>query len=179
MVTDQVGPLATAPPSLVNRSPIATNPVWINGNSFGTTNLNPSADNGWLIDNFVNAPGTPNALQQSPVQIGISDVKVVQAFSYTTSLPNAPAAAPGTPAWALKGGQAGYGMGNPALPLGSNNAGLGIANAREQLQNQTNVNMPTTANDPATGQPYAAGPWNTAGVNNLNSVTVGIAATAG
>ncbi|MGA2229411.1 MAG: hypothetical protein ABSH22_00660, partial [Tepidisphaeraceae bacterium] len=183
MVSDQIAPPTSAPLSLVNRSPSPANPVWINENKFGASDLPlpqpPQAPtNGWAIDNF-STTSTPNEYQQSPVQMAISDVKPIQGFAYTTSLPTAPAINPSASAWQMQPGQAGYGMGNPALPLppSNNNGGLGLAAGREQLTNQSQLDMQAGATNPVTGGTFGSGPWNTGGVTNLQTNTVAITAT--
>ena len=56
-------------------------------------------------------------------------------------------------------------------------SGLGQANGRAQLVDQSLLNMPTTNINPATGSNYGSGAWNTGGVNNLVTKTVAITAT--
>ncbi|HUB23964.1 MAG TPA: PEP-CTERM sorting domain-containing protein [Tepidisphaeraceae bacterium] len=165
LVSDQIGEPSIAPLSLVGRSPSVANPVWVNRNTLGAPD---ASANGWTITSFNEPPAAPSQYQQSPVQFAIADVKPVQSFS-----------TPGTPSYLATPGSAGYGLGNPALstPANSNIGNLGVSGSREELVPQTQLDMPTTEDDPSTGQPYAAGPWNSAGEGNLQSNTVAITAT--
>jgi hypothetical protein len=138
---------ADAPQSLTvaGAAPTVSNPIWINRAIVAADNT--SNANGWQYGT-TGANGGTNG--QSPVQLGISDVKPVQAFS--VSGPASPFAVPGT---------AGYGVGNPAAPAGTDSSGLGVVGSRASLVAATDLNV--------NGR--------TGGIANLTSTTVAITAT--
>jgi hypothetical protein len=182
MVNDQVGydgdingtPLIDP----VTRNPSGGNPIRLNRNTFVTTgtvggfSISNSGYN--TYDPIMYDLTTGRNLQggQNRVQMAISDVVAVQAFSKT--LGTTPA--PGTPRWGLHPGETGYGKGNPQLSS-TVLSGLGVANSRQQFVDDDAMNMKTTRIDPNTGTFYTAGVWNTAGIDNLVSKTVAVTAT--
>ena len=95
---------------------------------------------------------------QSPVQMAIADVKPIQAFSV-----------PGTASPFNTPGTSGYGKGNPLGSIPSDTSGLGVIGSRQQLVDQSVLNIPDTANPSA--------PWTSGGINNLDSTTVAVTAT--
>ncbi len=162
LVTDQLYggnvanlPTGQAPNSLVTRAPTVSNPVWINrttviGDNTNTTAQTPGTN--WAYGTTGTATG------QSPVQMAITDVKPIQAFSVG-----------GTASYLATPGTAGYGKGNPVGVAPSDSSGLGVVGSRQSLVDQTTLNIA----DPS--KPTA--PWTTAGVNNLTTTTVAITAT--
>jgi hypothetical protein len=175
LANDQVGyfsPLVTGS----SRNPVPStvgNRIYVQRNAITGV---PFSNNGFTLNggNYntydpaeYNADGRNLLGAQNRVQMAISDVRATQGFSIA-----------GPAAFDRKAGQAGYGKGNPALATaGSNILGLGSANVRRQLIDQSALNMETTKVDPKTGANYAAGAWNTAGVNNTDNKTVAISAT--
>ena len=177
MANDQIGTIGTV--STFNRNPSVGNPVWVNGVVGGTltapgTNaggytINTSTYNTYSATNYNLATGSNLLGGQNRVQMAISDVTTKQGFAFggTTA----------TGAWNKTPGQVGYGKGNAALASAANVSGVGVGGARQQLNDQTVLNMSTDKIDPQTGTNYTAGAWNTAGVNNVNNTTVAITAT--
>lgn len=195
VINDQIGYLNNTPLIPVSeRNPIFTggrfsNPIWVNtniwdgtttGKSVGSTVGSGSTINGLFLANSdynnyststYNAAGLNLQGGQNRVQMGVADMNGVQALSIAgTSSSNATPMA------------AGYGKGNNAsgltfagLTLPSN--GPATPGAYYQLQDQSVANMGTNKIDPAAGSAYAAGPWNTAGVNNLQSTRIAVTAT--
>jgi hypothetical protein len=182
MVNDQVGydgdingiPLIDP----VTRNPSGGNPIRLNRNSFVTTGtiggftINGSGYNTYDAAQYNFTTGQNLQGGQNRVQMAISDVRAVQAFSKTLGA----TPAPNTPVWGLRPGETGYGKGNPLL-TSSVLSGLGVANSRQQFVDDDAMNMKTTRIDPSTGTFYTAGVWNTAGIDNLVSKTVAITAT--
>ncbi len=150
LVSDQIGAPTGAPASLVTRAPTVSNPVWINRNTVAADGGNNSK--GWSYG----ATGTPTG--QNAVQMAISDVKPIQAFSVDGT--SSAFAVPGT---------AGYGKGNPLAVTASDSSGLGVAGSRQQLVSTSNLNIADTAHPTA--------PWVTGGLANLQTNTVGVTAT--
>ncbi len=103
------------------------------------------------------------------VQIGVGDTSRVQVVSYTGGTPTAFS----TPQ------SAGYGKGNPALSTIAQPETF-APGARYQLVDQSALNMVAgatnpsyDANSPRTGPAtYGSGPWNTAGINNLEIISL-------
>jgi hypothetical protein len=117
----------------------------------------------------------PSALTNlSRVQMAISDVNAKQGFSVSSGTNVQTAGNPFS-----KPGDTGYGKGNAAL--GSINVtdprNLGTTNTRRALRDQTTLNMSTDKTNYQTGTNYIAGPWNTAGLGNVQSTPVAITAT--
>jgi hypothetical protein len=200
LINDQVGPITTV--GLLNRNGNAGNPLWVNQTGFGrnganvvpapapfgsatpgvssvtsngktvwASNYNPvhASQGGNYDDSNIHAPGLNTQGGQNRVQQAVSDVPSIQGFAVV-----------GAAAVNRIPGTAGYGQGNPALKLASATdlQGLGTGGARRAFNNGSIVNMATTANDPTTGNAYAAGPWNTAGIGNLHDKSVAVAAVA-
>lgn len=154
LANDQIGMINSV--AISNRSPSTGNPVWVNRASYNAPN--PSVIGAGTF-------GTPTG--QAPVQMAISDVNARQGFAIG-----------GNAAWNRTPGQAGYGMGNQALSIaaGSNIQGLGAVSVCHQLYDSTILNMPSGTANPAGGT-YAAGPWNTGGLDNLQNTAVAQTAT--
>jgi len=108
---------------------------------------------------------------QNAIQMAVSDVVPVQAFQNDYSSPGTAAATP----WQARPNNFGYGTGNPALVNPSNR--LGVGGGRYALQSSTALNMTTNTVNPRTGSNFTAGPWNTAGLNNLTSTNIAATAT--
>jgi hypothetical protein len=179
LVNDQVGYLGGATGAaivdLAARNPSVGNPIWVNQSRFtsvGATNgLSLTTSN---YNTYLNYDASGRNLQggQNRVQMAIADMNGKQAF----------AVGGGTAAGSFTQttGNVGYGKGNNNVGLnvgvlGTNSAA--VAGSVWQLQDQSILNMSTTKLDPKTGAAYAAGPWNTAGTDNLDNRTVAIQAT--
>ncbi len=124
------------------------NPVWVNRNKF----TGPGTINNFTLGDF----GTPTG--QSAVQMAISDVNARQGFSRA-----------GSGAYNANVNSPGYGQGNTLLATPAAIGGLGSAGARQQLQPESVLNMPASS--------AGSGPWNTAGVDNLDNKQVAVTAT--
>ena len=184
LINDQVGynqsTGSVAPQAGANRGVSVANPIYVNTNVFnsGTGMLNQNgfnvnASGGLSVYNTYSATNYDQAGNNllggtNRVQFSFSDNKLMD---YSTS---------GTPSVYAAPGSAGYGQGNPAIkPAANNLLGIGVNEAREAYQSGSIANMPTTNIDPSTvstsnplGTAYTAGPWNTAGVNNLSTVPI-------
>lgn len=181
MVNDQVGYdgglLGTPLIDPASRNPTNANPIRINRNNATLSsnlngyNISNSAYNTYDPANY-NAAGRNLFGGQNRVQMAISDVKAVQGFSKT----NGTSAPLGTPVWGLAPGNSGYGKGNAALSSGTT-SGLGFGGARQQLVDDSVLNMSESRINPATGANYSNGTWNTAAVDNLVNKTVAVTAT--
>lgn len=151
MANDQIGIITGLP----NRDPSSGNPVWVNRNKF----VNTSPINGFNLGTF----GSANS--QSAVQMAISDVNARQGF-----------ATAGVGTYTATPGSAGYGKGN-ALLTSPTTFGLGTVKGRQQFSDATILNMSTDKIDPRTAANYTSGPWNNAGLENLDNHVVAVAAT--
>jgi hypothetical protein len=155
------------------RDPSSANATYLNTNSFTA----PGSKNGFTLNNVTNLSNTYSTLTYNQTTgqnlLGGQNRNQFSVGEYPTEAlavngsPGSPFAAPGSP---------GYGTGNPALSGGSVLTALGVAGAKQQFQPSTAANEGTNIDDPNTGATYAAGPWNTAGANNITSI--GFAATA-
>lgn len=115
----------------------------------------PGTANGFYLGiNTSDTEWNPDA--QDPIQVSITEGALAQAFARGD---------PAQAAWYLTPNDSGYGQGNPALPANP----PGVPNARQQLYDESILNMSTDKIDPDTGQNFTPGPWNTAGAANLNS----------
>lgn len=164
---------------LGSRYPNAGNPIWINQNKFiasGTTNGftigAPTATyNTYDNTQFNLATGQNIAGGQDRVQMAISDVNHVQGFSIS----GANGSIGKTPL------NVGYGKGNNNIGLAQgtelSNTALATPGTFYQLADSSVLNMPTSNINPQTGAAYTVGPWNAAGVNNLDSHRVAVTAT--
>jgi hypothetical protein len=176
LINDEVGYNQTTGPISVEaqRTPSASNPTWINTNKF---TAGGSAD-GFTLDNsasddladtysttvYNQATGANLLGGQNRIQFSVGEFPT-EAFSVAgTPSPNATAGSPG------------YGQGNPALRSASTLTGLGVGGTRQTFQSSSIANESTSIDDPQTDANYTAGPWNTAGANNITSTSV--AATA-
>jgi hypothetical protein len=188
LVNDQIGYGTSANPPQsssvldpnVPLNPTGGNPIWVNRTRLSTTttggglststafNLGSSDYNTYSTSTFTSS-GVNLQGGQNRVQMDISDVPAVQGWSYGGA--SAKGSVFATP------GSAGYGKGNAILATGTATDGIGTAGTRQQLADTAVLNMGTNTYDPSTGQKYAVGPWNTAGVNNLYSNTVAVTAT--
>lgn len=199
LANDQVGPLPYVENN-IDRNPNNGNAVWVNGNQFGGVggsggvgstlngfNLGPmygtNADgsikqagpgvqptfdlHGKNVSSLAGSSFTQAG--QNAVQLAVSDVVPVQAFQNTTAGTDSHAATP----WLRTPTDLNYGTGNSALPSG----GLGVSGGAVILQNPTVLNMAAGANNPRTGTTFGAGPWNSAGLGNLDSRRTAVTAT--
>jgi len=167
LINDQIGTVTSVAAS--DRNPLSSNRVWVNTGSFSTA---PGSFNGLSIATSTHANSSFNTSGlnveggQNRVQMAISDVNARQGFATS-----------GTPAFTRAPGQSGYGLGNPALPLGATIQGLGSASTRKQMNEVSIANMPQDKVDPGTGANYGSGAWNSGGIDNLQNTTVAITAT--
>lgn len=163
-----VVPPATNPPTYAPNIP--ANHLPLAYSDYNTYN-NPLAHPGQPANSYTyDANGTNLQGGQNKVQMAISDVSSVQAFSIS----GASGSMGATPLIA------GYGKGNGALTnvvtsLPTN--ALATPGSSYQLQDQTALNMTQAMIDPHTGAAYGQGPWNTAGLNNLDNHRVAVTAT--
>ncbi|MDB5292095.1 MAG: hypothetical protein JWL69_3336 [Phycisphaerales bacterium] len=175
VVNDQIGyagGIAGTPIYIAgSRVQTTANPIWVNRNKvtgsapvggFSLTTAN--SYNTYDPSNYNLATGKNLLGGQDRAQVAISE-QPVQLFS-VAGAGNVFA----TP------GSAGYGKGNSALPVAPLVSGLGYAGARQQLVDQSVTNMPALNINPQTGANYAAGAWNTAGINNLHTDLVAVTA---
>ena len=174
LINDQVKLVPSV--GLTNRNPSTGNPTWVNRNQFtavgtisnfslATSTYNPAFGGGTFNDSDPKRPGRNIQGGQNRVQMAISDVNARQGFASGSST---------SAAWYRQPGQDGYGRGNQKLNLAAagNIQGLGFANVRHELNEGSVANMNAGDINPNTGAAYGAGPWNTAGVDNLHNVTV-------
>ena len=186
LINDQIGYNQTtgsvSPQGGANRGPTTANPIYVNStNHFtgtgGSGSLNIATLNGLQLSQNTGT-STYNTYSASNYdQAGnnlLGGMNRVQ-FAFTDN-PSIDYSVAGTPSVYATPGSAGYGNGNPALSVGNNLLGIGVASAREAYQPGSIGNMPTTNIDPSSvstaspsGTAYAAGPWNTAGLGNLSS----------
>jgi hypothetical protein len=198
MANDQIAPVTYVTQN-INRDPNTGNAVWINYNQFGgggtaanptnyTTNAGGSNVGTGTVNGFTLGEFYANGQQfvlggnaqpafnrsggnlnggQNAVQLAVSDAIPLQVFaanntSTTSSTP-----------WTLTPQNAGYGQGNTALPT----AGLGTSSLRAVYQSTAALNMSAGAINPRTGTAFGTGPWNSAGLGNLNSQLAAVTAT--
>jgi hypothetical protein len=170
-VVETVGPLSQE--SL--RTPTTPNPTVVNETVFaagGTSSTGFSLDasasdllnetyntNVYTPATGVNIQGGQNRIQFSIGEYPTEALSVAGTASVF--------ATPGSP---------GYGQGNPALPSGSIITALGTSSARQSFQPATAADESTSIDDPQTGSAYSAGPWNTAGANNITSTPFAVTA---
>lgn len=171
--------------NLNSRGPSTANPTWINSSSFtvaGTTNghslaagtlSNPANTYSTAVYDLATgrnkSSGSFGGVNgQDRIQFSVGEFKT-ENFSKA-----------GTPSYSALPGAPGYGLGNPALAPAANTIGLGVAGGRQQFYNENIVNTSTDKADPqsVTSQHYAAGPWNTAGANNIDSKQISVTAVA-
>jgi hypothetical protein len=178
LVNDQIAPVDSV--TATNRNPTFANPVWVNRNKFDATAGKSAGDtlSGFNLGAVNTVGGGPTGVAQfnlngvsttngqNAVQMGISDVNARQGFAIA-----------GTSAFNRTPGQAGYGKGNTALPSGANAQALGQGNVRHELANSSVLNMPAGTINPRTGAAFGVGPWNTAGIANLDNKAVAVTAT--
>ena len=177
MASDQIGYIGTTPLYVGSRNPTVGNPIWVNRNKFtapGTITghtLNTSDYNTYSNVTYNLATGQNLQGGQNRVQIAQSDVNANQGFAISGA----------NGAMGLTPLVAGYGKGNNASGLAPASAlsttALATPGTYYQLQDQSVLNMSTSKNDPQTGAAYTAGPWNSAGLNNLTSTRLAVTAT--
>ena len=197
LASDQISPVPYITQN-VDRNPTngVGNAVWVNYSQFGgaigkpvptaangfsatstsgqtlgdfyAANQTFAGSGGTALPSFNQAGGNVNG-GQNAVQTAVSDAVPVQVFADTSAAGTAHAAAP----WLSTPQDLGYGTGNAALPAGT----LGTAGVRQVYQATATLNMPAAATNPRTGTAFGTGPWNTGGLNNLNSQTVATTAT--
>lgn len=176
LINDEIGFNQTSGPisNEALRTPSSSNPTWINTNEFtagGTSNgftLDNSASddlaNTYSTTVYNQATGVNLLGGQNRVQFSVGEYPT-EAFAVSGT--PSPTATPGSP---------GYGQGNPALKTGSVLTNLGTAGGRQQFQSSSIANESTSIDDPQTDAAYAAGPWNTAGANNITSTPFAVTA---
>jgi hypothetical protein len=176
LINDQIGFNQTTGPisNEALRTPSSSNPTWINTNEFtaggssnGFTLDNSAADdlaNTYSTTVYNQATGQNLLGGQNRVQFSVGEYPT-EAFAVSGT--PSPSATPGSP---------GYGQGNPALKTGSVLTNLGTSGGRQQFQSASIANESTSIDDPQTDAAYAAGPWNTAGANNITSTPFAVTA---
>jgi hypothetical protein len=156
---------STANPTFINTASFSVGGQTINGfnlaASTATTNVLADTYNSAV---YTQATGNNIAGGQNRVQFSVGEYPT-EAFAVAGTA--SPFATPGS---------AGYGQGNTALTAGTLKTALGQAGADEQFQPSTIANEATTTIDPQTDANYAAGPWNTAGANNITSIPFAVTA---
>ena len=185
LINDQIGytgPATTGYLSnLASRGPSSGNPTWINTNKF--TGANTLGGHTLAGANYANTydPAVYNLATGQNIAGGQNRIQYSQGEFRTENFSVA-----GTASSTALPGQAGFGRGNPALLPSAAVSGIGTAGGRQQFQPETIANQSTDKVNPesTTGQAYAAGPWNTAGANNIDSkqfavTAVGFAANPG
>jgi hypothetical protein len=176
VINDQVGYVGGTPLSNANsRGPSTANPTWVNTNQFtGANTLNGLTLAGGNFGNTYDATVYNRATGQN-LQGGQDRVQFSQGEYKTESFARAGAASPFRSTI-----DAGYGQGNPALRSGATLNGLGVGGGRQSFRSSDVVNPSTDKVDPqsATGAHYTAGPWNTAGANNIDSRQFAVTAVA-
>ena len=154
-----------------SRGPSVGNPTWVNSNKFDGTsttigghflanaNYANTYDPAVYLPNGTNLVGGQNRIQYSQGEY--------KTENFAISGPASPSALPG---------QAGFGRGNPTLKPAATPTGLGTAGGRQSFQPEAVANQSTDKIDPQSvsaatpnGTAYVAGPWNTAGANNIDS----------
>jgi hypothetical protein len=183
LINDQIGYAGGSPTNVGTpisneslRVPSTANPTFINTASFSTSGS--QTINGFTLSSstadvladtynsnvYTQATGNNIAGGQNRVQFSVGEYPT-EAFAVSgTASPFASAGSPG------------YGQGNTALAAGTLKTALGQAGADEQFQPTSIANEATTTVDPQTDSNYAAGPWNTAGANNITSIPFAVTA---
>jgi hypothetical protein len=184
LINDQIGYAGGSPSNAGNpisneslRVPSSSNPTYINTTTFTAAGSNTSgfslsastATTNVLADTYNSAvytPATGNNIAggQNRVQFSVGEYPT-EAFAISGTA--SPFASPGS---------AGYGQGNTALTAGTLKTALGQSGADQQYQPTSVANEATTTVDPQTDANYTAGPWNTAGANNITSVPFAVTA---
>jgi hypothetical protein len=155
-------------PSTANLTSINTNTFTAGGSSNGfslsTTTSDVLADT-YSSSVYNQATGVNQLGGQNRIQFSVGEYPT-EAFAVSGTAN--PFATPGS---------AGYGQGNTSLQVGATLlTALGQGGARQQFQSATIANEATTTLDPQTDAAYAAGPWNTAGANNITSTAFAVTA---
>jgi hypothetical protein len=185
LLNDQVGyvPVSSGGTGPIDNEalldPSVSNPTIVNQTTFnGASNtsstgfvLNSTTYNGVTALNQTYNPAIYNQATGTNIQGGQNRVQFAIGEYPTEAL-----AVSGTASPFASVGSAGYGQGNPALQSASLLTALGTAGARQQFQPSTAANESTNKIDPVTGSAYAAGPWNTAGANNITSTPFAVTA---
>jgi hypothetical protein len=166
LVNDQVGYVGSPISNVASRGPSVSNPTWINGTSFTTgTTLN-----GHTLSGLNYGDTYDTSVYDRPsgrnLQNGQDRIQYSQGEYKTENF-----ARVGAPTRSAIPGQAGFGSGNPVLLPAGTPLGLGNAGGRQSFQPESAANLSTDKVDPqsASSATYAAGPWNTAGADNIDS----------
>jgi hypothetical protein len=199
LANDQIGTVPYVQTN-IDRNPNNGNAVWVNGNQFGGVTPPSGQTFGSSIGGYylgamygANSSGavvygtgvsptfnlqgvnTSNVsgssytqAGQNAVQLAVSDVLPVQAFQNTYGSSDTNSSTP----WFRTPSDLNYGTGNTKVAQG-----LGVAQGSNPLQAPSILNMPFNASNPRTGTPFGTGPWNTGGLNNLDSKQVAVTAT--
>jgi hypothetical protein len=172
------------------RTPSSSNPTWINTQKFTTG----ATTNGFTLDDsasdILDATYSTNVYNQATgtnIQGGQNRIQFSVGENPLEGVSQPGVSSPLLPSYNLVVGGVtstyyaitnGYGLGNTALTTASTYTGLGVGNVRQQFQPTTILNESTNIYDPVTATSntpnatYAAGPWNTAGVNNITSTNI-------
>ncbi|MGD0140990.1 MAG: PEP-CTERM sorting domain-containing protein [Tepidisphaeraceae bacterium] len=180
LINDEIGYAGGSPTNVGTpisnealRVPSSSNATYINQNTF-TAN---GSLNGFSLSGSGNLAATYNSVvynQATGVNVAGGQNRVQ--FS-VGEYPTEAFAVSGTASPFATPGSAGYGQGNPSLQAGATLlTALGQGGARQQFQSATIANEATTTLDPQTDAAYAAGPWNTAGANNITSTAFAVTA---
>ncbi len=183
LLNDQVGYVQTGNPTTdplsqeALRTPSTPNPTVVNQNTFtaggsiGGFNLDNSAadqlNQTYNTSVYNQATGANLLGGQNRVQFSVGE------------FPTEALAVSGSASPFAKPGAAGYGQGNTVLKGGTTSqtlTQLGSGNSRQQFQPVTAANESSDKIDPNTGSAYTAGPWNTAGANNVTSTAFAVTA---
>jgi hypothetical protein len=180
LINDEIGYAGGSPTNVGTpisnealRVPSSSNATYINQNTFtanGSLNGFSLSGSGNLAATYSSsvynqATGVNVAGGQNRVQFSVGEYPT-EAFAVAGTA--SPFATPGSN---------GYGQGNSSLQADATLlTALGQGGARQQFQSATIANEATTALDPQTDAAYAAGPWNTAGANNITSTAFAVTA---
>jgi hypothetical protein len=190
LINDQIGYTGgyTGTPisNVASRGPSSSNATWINGSKLtsGTSSNGQSIDGGNYGNTYDTAALNPNPANavydaatgfnrkngQNRVQVAIGEYRTENLSRQDTAQTVGSVFA--------KPGSDGYGLGNSKLPAASNFLGLGNGGGRQQFFPTSIANQSTDKIDPqsTTGSVYSAGPWNTAGFDNIDSIQYGVTA---
>jgi hypothetical protein len=180
LINDEIGYAGGSPTNVGTpisnealRVPSTANATYINENTF-TAN---GSLNGFSLSGLGNLAATySSAVYNQATGVNVEGGQNRVQFS-VGEYPTEAFAVSGTASPFATPGSTGYGQGNPSLTAGATLlTALGQAGARQQFQSATIANEATTTLDPQTDAAYAAGPWNTAGANNVTSTAFAVTA---
>jgi Ca2+-binding EF-hand superfamily protein len=176
LINDQIGYATSSPISNGSlRTPSSSNPTWINTNKFTSA----TSANGFTLGSVTSTQAAntyDSTVYNQATGVNILGGQNRVQFSVGEN-PTEAVAVAGTANPFVSAGSAGYGLGNTALTPASTLTALGVGGARQTFQPKSILNESTDKIDPQTpNTAYTAGPWNSAGTNNITSTN--IAATA-